>query len=394
MKKRGSPVELYRIETPFDVIGAVAVAKSRPPESRKILLISPQKSGAPKPIEAAIRALASAYPWAGVVDLSSLPLNDPPGGGAWNRIARLRESHRWLDTKLREVLQEDSYEVDAVGISCIAHPDHQVVLAHFPDAWRMLLIHNSCNFSEHEHTYYSRFLAPGAQAKMRSRAANWGKRLILGERSALPLKYQMDEAFFLRRPFRWAPRNTQLEDLLRPETMSEFLAFLPPSSKALVDELARDAGSEAGLLLLPPDDPALSEEAEIQACVDLVPHISDELRRSVFLKPHPMSSEARNRRTIATLQLAYPTCRLIHLAQLDYVPVEIIARGLGIARCGTVNSSAIWFLKTALGIDCYYPAAAVLRMSAAALDRGLASSLRQQTLQDWVTEFGSVYTSI
>lgn len=376
------PTRVFRADAPQEVASASIVASALP-AGRDILAIygGTSYASAEKTV-AELRAMAGAYAWEAVVDLTDLPLKEV--GGAEStlraRLARTRATMsavRGMRERVAEALDLAPSRVaaliDQVYVSVL--PAASMVTAYVlsPSAQTCCYPHTFISVTGRE-PYPLEFPRP-----LWGRAADLGKRVVWGPEAVPTRRFEIDLAITFWRDAPWAKQTLSLGHLINRKTMHNLFCALPGDARSYFEALAADCGDATGLLLLHGGDRALHHdrqgEVESASNARVVSHlVRREQVRSLIVKPHPRIPPERVEEVITELRVAFPDLRIVAPIEYSSLPIEVIAGTFHLVACAGIISTSLCTLPLLYPLRSYCDRAAA---------ENLYGELAAQMIADW-----------
>ncbi|HVE12300.1 MAG TPA: hypothetical protein VNI01_02795 [Elusimicrobiota bacterium] len=387
------PTRLFRADTPHDVVCATIVAESLP-AGRNLLAFSTDKTSSdPAPFGARLREVAQMHPWASIVDVSGLPITPRPGSNtallSWSETARaIADSTRMLRRVLAEPLAD---RVDELYLTCLHHPDVQLMYDLFPSARKIAYPHGLDSVNATEIHLQTPFFAPRrGLSRWRRAAGDLARRAAWGRDALLPRDLRLDAAYSFNLPVPWAAAQHDLSPLLTRQTMRDVFARLAAPVRAYFEDLARGSGGPAALLLLPPfdhDRDALND-AQAAAVADFARRLVERVRpAALVVKPHPREDAARLESVLKRLFPSPPGIPLVIAREHHAYPIEVVLSPFDVSVCGAFGSGSLRTLRRIYGAKSYCPEKALLD-----LYKDEPSFLT--TIRVWIEDNRREYTAI
>ena len=391
---------VVRADSPSDVVSATLVLRSLEPGEDHLVVSADKSVGDPRAYRACLASLAELHTWAGVIDVSSSVMAHHLAEEARGVRARLQRSRdlRSYTGILRERLAQSicndpaaSLEgiVDELYVACVNHPDVQALYRVLPDATKILYPHTLISLMESERQVYEPFCVKDGNERHsmldRAKALIWGW-------DAVPVRgCRVDRAFSFDYPFESATENISCRGLLDRGVLQRLFDKLPARVSGYYRHLQRAAGAHPGLLLLIAPLGTKNELAspdELDAYVQMVRRmITDAAPTSIIVKPHSLSSEARNRQCVAYLSTQFPEVPFVSVERYFEYPAELAFSSINFVACGGLGTTALRSFEFLFGIKSYCAETHLRRIV-----KGIPSLERSMDL--WIDEFAAHYVAV
>ncbi len=357
-------VRLFNTGTPHDVASACLVAGLAP--AQDYLAISADKAAAePAEYLLSMRAMAASHSWAGIIDITGLPINEhlrrEPGvrSSRLQLYRALRKSFELLRTTIGSSVPPDA--VDELFLTCLDHPDSQLVSQVMPKAAVSYLPHGLGSIHASENETCLRWTARASlPRRMRHSLASVLKRSAWGPAATPPLSFDIAEAFSFYRPPAIGRRRHDLSHLMTPDVMERLFLSLPPDTRATYQSLKSDCDTGAGLLLMTPGDgirrKGYPHDLELQGLAELAAMlVRDHGVDHIIVKPHPRNSSQWIAKATEVVQSTVTGTRVTAITRHSAVPAEIAVGAMNVVAAAGIGSTSVHTLARIYGIPTYSP---------------------------------------
>jgi hypothetical protein len=380
---------------------SVLVCNMLPPGESVLAYCTDKSTGDIDSLRDCLLHLARLHSWHAVIDISGLPINQHSMGRAPRRSRRsvLRDTLRTSEM-LRERLA-DAFDVnggsvddrldaavDELYVTCVYHPDVQMLMRVLPRARKFYYPHGFGGLSPSELRYYEPFLRGGRRGP-HSLGKDLIRRLLWGP-DAVPLRTAtLDGAYSFDLTMPWARQQFSLSQLESEAVMKDLFGRLPDEVRAYFGKLADSCSGRPGLLLIAGKgsiDPD-GEETEIEAHV----HVARSMvmrhhLTSMLVKPHPMGSSDWTERIIARVRAELPDVGLTTIEHFHHYSIEIVLVPFSILCAGTVLSTTLRNIAKIYGVPCYCPESRLLAV--------WGRSSRAEVAAEWVAQSRVHYIAV
>lgn len=395
-KDQSERVRLFRADTPHDVASACLVAALSP--GQDYLAVSADKAAAdPTDYLLTMRAVARAHRWVDIIDISNLPISDHnwlrPDARS-RRLTRYRDMRRSFEllsaTLARRVPPEI---VDELFVTCLDHPDIQVMSQVVTDATISYLPHGLGSIHEMENETGVRWTtSPSAGRRAHHALTGMLKRPIWGKAATPPLSFEIEASYTFHRYPAFGRERHDLTFLMTPDVMHRLFVALPPHVRRVYELADGKGGSEPyGLLLLSPSEDRGSDYPygrEISGFAYLASQLVTRRNLTrIVIKPHPRNSERWVSRVADAVRCELPQVEVTVVPDYPGIPVEIAASAMNIAAAAGIGSTAVQALARIYRIPTYSPDRLLRELNA-------HDPKWARRWEDWIRANHDLYTSI
>lgn len=359
---RSEHVRLFRTDTPHDVASACLVAGLAP--ARDYLTISADKvAGESAEYLLVMRAMARAHRWADIIDITGLPINEH----GWlkqathsSRLEHYRDMRKSFDLLRTTIASRVPPEtVDELFLTCLDHPDIQIISQVMPSADISYLPHGLGSMHATENETCVRWTAkPSLPRRTWHALASLPKRSVWGPAASPPLSFDVVDAYSFCRPPAIGRQRHDLTYLMTPDVMERLFLALPEDVRSTYQSLRDNSGAAAGLLLMAPGDGMWRKDypydLEMRGLADLASELvrNHDLSR-IVVKPHPRNSRQWIARFTEVVQGAIPEVSVTVITRHSAVPIEVAVSAMNVVAAAGIGSSSLPTLSRIYGIPTY-----------------------------------------